>query len=86
MFSAISHHKWVQLSGAQRELAVAFICPNGEALTDDGIRLFFDLIDSHTIEFADEDGPNEHLHVPHVGKPHGQWCLTCEHIDRLVAA
>lgn len=88
-YTLANRGRFEQLTTVQRELMIAFVCPNGEALTSEGIIMFFSLLDSNTIEFAQSDTPNEHLHVPHHGKPHGQWCLTCEHIERtgrLVAA
>jgi hypothetical protein len=86
MYSLYNQGRFEALTPAQRELMIAFICPNGEALTDEGIIMFFSLLDSNTIEFAQSDTPNEHLHVPHLPTAAERFCTVCAYINELVAA
>ena len=78
--------RFEELTPTQRELVVAFTCPNGEALSNEGLTMFFSLIDAGTIEFAQSNTPNEHLHIPHLPTAAERFCLVCAHVERLVAA
>jgi len=85
-YTQTNRARFEQLTPAQRELVVAFTCPNGEALTNEGLTMFFSLMDSNTIEFAQSDTPNEHLHVPHLPTAAERFCTVCAYVDALVAA
>lgn len=86
MYSLANKNRFEMLTSAQRELMIAFVCPNGEPLTNEGIIMFFSLLDSNTIEFAQSNTPNEHLHVPHLPTKAERFCLVCSYVNELVAA
>lgn len=85
-YTLANRGRFEQLTAVQRELMIAFVCPNGEALTSEGIIMFFSLLDSNIIEFAQSDTPNEHLHVPHLPTKAERFCTVCAYIAELVAA
>lgn len=85
-YSLANQGRFEALTPAQRELMIAFTCPNGEALTNEGIVMFFSLLDSNTIEFAQSNTPNEHLHVPHLPTAAERFCTVCSYVAELVAA
>jgi hypothetical protein len=84
-FNVVNAYRWAQLTGSERELAVQFICPNGEPLTDDGVAFFFSLLKAGTIAFAQSDTANEHLHVPHQPSEAKYFCTSC-HARQLLSA
>lgn len=84
-YTQANKDRFEELTASQRELVVAFVSPNGEALTNEGLTMFFSLIDDHTIAFAQSGTPNEHLHVPHTRGQAKYWCTTCAAME-LVAA
>lgn len=61
----------------QRQLIINFVSPNQEPLADAGFQVFFDLLDRGTLQFAEVDTANEHLHVPHPAFEAKQWCTVC---------
>jgi hypothetical protein len=85
-YSRTNKTRFEELTPTQRELVVAFTCPNGEAVSNEGLTLFFSLMDMGTIEFAQVGTPNEHLHVPHLPTAAERFCTVCAYITELVAA
>ena len=86
LYTQDNKNRFEVLTPTQRELAVAFTCPNGEALDNTGLTMFFSLIDQGTIEFAQVGTPNEHLHVPHLPTKVERFCTVCAYVSQLVAA
>lgn len=71
------------LDPCERMLAIQFICPNGQPLTDQAVGMFYNFTREGVIKFTDQGTANVHLHVSApVGASVSDYCIVCQVMGR----